>query len=321
VLAFDNVSGLPAWISDTLCRLSTGGGFAVRRLYTDQDEVLFDATRPVILNGIEDIVARPDLADRALFLALEPIPEERRRPEAEFWAAFEAERPRILGALLNAVAEGLKRLPDTSLPRLPRMADFALWASACESALWPTGTFWAAYCGNRDEAVEGVIDADPVATAVRAVMAARTKWTGTATDLLEALERVAGERVAKSKTWPDSPRALSGRLRRASTFLRKIGIEVTHTKEGRARTRMIQIVATRSVSASETPGAQPSAPSASSAPLPQSNSSDGFATSDWRTVPNNADGKGEGQVPIVGADVLKSNAEVAADDVDANPPH
>jgi hypothetical protein len=75
VLAFDNVSGLPAWISDTLCRLATGGGFAVRQLYTDQDEVLFDAARPVILNGIEDIVTRPDLADRAVFLPLEPIPE------------------------------------------------------------------------------------------------------------------------------------------------------------------------------------------------------------------------------------------------------
>ena len=82
VLAFDNVSGLPAWISDTLCRLATGGGFAVRQLYTDQDEVLFDAARPVILNGIEEIVTRPDLADRAVFLTLEPIPEERRRPEA-----------------------------------------------------------------------------------------------------------------------------------------------------------------------------------------------------------------------------------------------
>jgi hypothetical protein len=82
VLTFDNVSSLPAWISDTLCRLATGGGFAVRQLYTDQDEVLFDATRPVILNGIEDIVTRPDLADRALFLTLEPIPEDRRRPEA-----------------------------------------------------------------------------------------------------------------------------------------------------------------------------------------------------------------------------------------------
>jgi hypothetical protein len=70
VLNFDNVSGLPGWISDTLCRLATGGGFAVRQLYTDQDEVLFDAARPVILNGIEEIVARPDLADRALFLTL-----------------------------------------------------------------------------------------------------------------------------------------------------------------------------------------------------------------------------------------------------------
>jgi hypothetical protein len=96
VLAFDNVSGLPAWISDTLCRLSTGGGFAVRQLYSDQEEVLFDAARPVILNGIEDIVTRPDLADRAVFLTLEPIPEESRRPEAELWATFEAQRARIL---------------------------------------------------------------------------------------------------------------------------------------------------------------------------------------------------------------------------------
>ena len=245
VLAFDNVSGLPAWISDTLCRLATGGGFAVRQLYTDQDEVLFDATRPVILNGIEDIVTRPDLADRAVFLTLEPIPEEHRRPEQELWAAFEAERPRILGALLDAVVVGLKRLPETRLERLPRMADFALWATACETALWPTGTFWSAYCGNRDEAVEGVIDADPIATAVRAVMATRSVWTGTASDLLGALAEVVGERVAKSKTWPDGPRALAGRLRRAATFLRKIGIEIGFGREGRARTRTINITTTQ----------------------------------------------------------------------------
>jgi hypothetical protein len=98
VLAFDNISGLPAWISDTLCRLATGGGFAVRQLFTDQDEILFDACRPVILNGIEDIVTRADLADRTIFLTLEPIPEERRQPEQALWAAFGAERPHILGA-------------------------------------------------------------------------------------------------------------------------------------------------------------------------------------------------------------------------------
>jgi hypothetical protein len=140
VLAFDNVSGLPASNSDTLCRLATGGGFAVRQLYTDQDDVLFDAARPVILNGIEDIVTRPDLADRAVFLTLEPIPEERRRPEQELWAALEAERPRILGVLLDVVAKGLAMLPQTKLEKVPRMADFALWATACETALWPAGT-------------------------------------------------------------------------------------------------------------------------------------------------------------------------------------
>ena len=257
VLTFDNVSGLRAWISDTLCRLATGGGFAVRQLYTDQDEVLFDAARPVILNGIEDIVERADLADRAVFLTLEPIPEERRRPEAELWAAFEAERPRILGALLDAVVEGLKRLPETRLPKLPRMADFALWATACETAIWPAGTFWSAYCSNRDEAVEGVIEADPVATAVRAFMSAQTEWKGTASNLLVALGEVVDERIAKSKTWPDSPRALSGRLRRAATFLRKIGIEVAFKKEGKARTRIVHIT-----TAPENAGAQPSAPSA-----------------------------------------------------------
>ena len=243
VLTFDNVSGLRPWISDTLCRLATGGGFAVRQLYTDQDEVLFDAARPVILNGIEDIVERPDLADRGLFLTLEPIPEERRRPEAELWAAFDDERPRILGALLDAVVEGLKRLPETRLPKLPRMADFAMWATACETAIWPAGTFWSAYCSNRDAAVEDVIEADPVAAAVRALMSARTEWKGTASNLLVALGEVVEERIAKSKTWPDNPRALSGRLRRAATFLRKIGIEVDFTKEGKARTRIVHITA------------------------------------------------------------------------------
>jgi hypothetical protein len=320
VLAFDNVSGLPGWISDTLCRLATGGGFAVRQLYTDQDEVLFDAARPVILNGIEEIVTRPDLADRAVFLTLQPIPEEHRRPEQELWDAFDAERPRVLGVLLDAVVVGLKRLPETRLEKLPRMADFALWATACETALWPTGTFWSAYCSNRDEAVEGVIDADPIATAVRAVMATRTVWTGTASNLLGALADVAGERVAKAKTWPDSPRALAGRLRRAASFLRKIGIEVVFKKEGRARTRIIDITVTPPSVASENARTQPSAPSASPASVPKSKPANGFAAQSLRTVDHDADGTGKGNAPTVRANPLKTNAGNAADGADTNLP-
>ena len=297
VLAFDNVSALPAWISDTLCRLATGGGFALRQLYTDQDEVLFVAARPMILNGIEGIVTRPDLADRAVFLTLEPIPEERRRPEQALWAAFDTERPRLLGVLLDAVVEGLKRLPETRLEKLPRMADFALWASACETALWPAGTFLSAYRSNLDEAVEGVIDADPLATAVRAMMATRTVWTGTASDLLGALAGVVGERVAKSKSWPDGPRALAGRLRRAATFLRKIDIEIGFGREGRARTRTINIKTIQPSAAPEKPGAEPSASSAPSASVPKSNPTNGFAAQSLRTVARDADGSEQRQRP------------------------
>lgn len=331
VLAFDNVSGLPAWISDTLCRLATGGGFAVRQPYTDQDEVLFDAARPVILNGIEDIVTRPVLADRALFLTLEPIPEKSRRSEAELWAAFEAERPRILGVLLDAVVHGLKNLPETRLEALPRMADFALWSTACETALWPAGIFWSAYCANRDEAVEGVIEADSIATAVRAVMATRTEWTGTASDLLGALAVEAGDRLAKSKTWPDGPRALGGRLRRAAAFLRKIGIEIDFLREGRARTRTIVITATAAVRASEMETQFASIPPASSASNSKSHPPNGFAPGSLRTVADDADdnaagadgtadnGSGGG-ILNVRTNPLIANTETAADDADANFP-
>lgn len=320
VLAFDNVSGLPAWISDTLCRLATGGGFAVRQLYSDQDEVLFDAARPVILNGIEDIVTRPDLGDRAVFLTLEPIPEDRRRPEQELWAAFEAERPRILGVLLDAVAKGLAELPRTKLDKLPRMADFALWATACETALWPQGTFWSAYCGNRDDAVEGVIDADPIAAAVRAVMTTRTEWTGTASELLGVLAEMVGERVAKSKTWPDSPRALAGRLRRAATFLRKIGIDIGFEREGRARTQMIRITTPGKPASPESRGAQPSASSIPPADQTKPNSGNGFPSPGLRTVGSRADGSTGGNGSPARTNPLKSNTEIDADGVDARHP-
>ena len=241
VLAFDNVSVIQPWLSDTLCRLATGGGFAVRQLYSDQDETLFEAARPIILNGIEDIVTRPDLADRAVFLTLEPIPETSRRSEAELWADFEAERPQFLGLLLDAMAEGIRRLPETPRSNLPRMADFALWATACETSFWPSGTFSSAYLGNRNEAVDSVIDADPVAAAVRAFMAMRTQWSGRYSELLSCLAEVVEEKVTLSKTWPDSSKALSGRLRRAATFLRKVGIDLSFHREGKERTRTITI--------------------------------------------------------------------------------
>jgi hypothetical protein len=183
LLAFDNLSGLPTWLSDALCRLASGGSFAVRQLYTDDEEVLFKAARPTLLNGIDDIIGRQDLADRAIFLMLEPIAEERRRSETELWREFERARASILGALLDAAAHGLRAVDCVQLDRLPRMADFELWATACETALWSAGTFTRAYAANRRAAIEGIIEADPVAACVREFMRERSSWTGSAADL------------------------------------------------------------------------------------------------------------------------------------------
>jgi hypothetical protein len=239
LLAFDNLSGLPVWLSDALCRLATGGSFAVRQLYTDDDEILFDAARPILLNGIEEVVSRPDLGDRAIFLTLEPIGETQRQAESELWREFQIARPRILGALLDAVAHGLRAVGRVHLNQLPRMADFALWATACETTLWPAGTFARAYEANRRAAIECIIETDPIATCVRALMVGRTTWIGSAADLLrfsaESAHDVAGT------AWAKNPRALAGRLRRAQTFLRTLGIEITFSREGRLGTRMIRV--------------------------------------------------------------------------------
>jgi hypothetical protein len=242
VLAFDNLSGLPHALSDAFCRLATGASFGLRQLYTDADEVLFQAARPILLNGIDDVIGRSDLADRALFLTLPPITDRRRRVERQLWREFEVARPRILGSLLDAAAHGLRNVAGIDLEELPRMADFALWATACETAFWPAGTFTQAYQANRRATIEDLIDADPVAAWVRQIMANRSTWTGSASDLLRAGAALASPGLPSvAAAWPKSPRELAGRLRRAQPFLRGLGIHIAFGREGRAGTRIIRI--------------------------------------------------------------------------------
>ena len=246
LLAFDNLSDLPPWMSDGLCRLASGGSFAVRQLYTDRDEVLFQAARPIILNGIEDVIIRPDLADRAIFLTLPHLQEERRRAEKEMWHDFEVAQPRILGALLDAASHGLRALPEVRLEQLPRMADFALWATACETVFCPSGSFLRAYKANRRSAIEDVVEADPVAARIRDIMAERTMWSGSASDLLRVTAYPSRDDAPRADAgWPKSPRALAGRLRRAQTPLRTLGIEISFAREGRAGTRVIRLRTSR----------------------------------------------------------------------------
>jgi hypothetical protein len=253
VLAYDNASGLPDWLSDTFCRLATGGGFSTRQLYTDEDEVLFASTRPIILNGIDDVTTRADLADRAIVETLSAIPDEKRKLESELWAEFERKCPRILGALLTAVSHGLRVLPNVVLERKPRMADFAVWISACEGALWPKGTFMAAYAANISEAVETVLEADQVAPIVRKYMEERASFEGTATDLLKALNEVISDPEQQAKGWPKRSNALSKILRRMATPLRKVGIDITFDRDSRRKWIVITSAKVGKTSSSPSP--------------------------------------------------------------------
>ena len=235
VLAFDNVSHLSPWISDALCRIATGAGFATRQLYTDMDEVLLDASRPVILTGIVDVVTRADLADRALAIKLEPIEETKRRSERDLMAAFWARAPEILGALLDGMVHGIREFPKVSLQSHPRLADFVEWATACEAAFWPPGTFMKAYESNRHHLNEVALDADLVGTAIEAMMATRIYWAGNPADLLRSLNQIADESQTRSKEWPVNANQLGRSLRRCAPLLRRAGIDV-HFAVGGKRT-------------------------------------------------------------------------------------
>jgi hypothetical protein len=148
----------------------------------------------------------------------------------------------ILGALLDVVAHGLAKRSDVHLTSLPRMADFALWSAACETALWPAGTIARAYRANRQAILESVIEADPVAACVRDLMATRNQWAGTASDFLQAADKLQRqEALIRRPDWPRTPRAFAGRLRRAQTSLRALGIEIAFQREGREGSRMIRM--------------------------------------------------------------------------------
>ena len=239
LVTFDNISHLPHWLSDALCRLSTGGGFATRELYTNFDEALFDAMRPVILTGITDYVVKDDLLDRTIQVTLSAIPEDRRRTEKALWAAFEAARPRLLGALLDDVAAALRTLPNVQLRRLPRLADFALWATAAERGRGEPARFMTAFARARFSGHEQAIEASAIGGALLAFIAddlVREPWQGTAKDLLARLAVLGGETATCHKEWPKSPRGLSGMLRGLAPALRATGVETTFdVREGKNR--------------------------------------------------------------------------------------
>ncbi len=245
VLAFDNLSGIRDQTSDALCRLATGGGFATRMLYSDDEEKIFSAMRPVILNGIDDIATRGDLQERSLLVTLPSIPDDRRVEEAAFWSDFEAARPRLFGALLGGVSAALHNADNVRLEKKPRMADFAVRATAMEEAFgWEPGSFAEAYEANRREASEALLGNEPLVDAIEALLnrceadGGEKAWSGTATELLKELSFYTDDAVTRTKAWPGGPQVLSKKMRRLAPAVRSAGIECLEEEQGHRKRKV-----------------------------------------------------------------------------------
>jgi hypothetical protein len=227
VVVLDNISALSPWLSDALCRAVTGEGRVVRQLYTDTDVNVLRFRRCVVMTSIDAGALRGDLAERLVPLELERINPTHRRTEAEILQRFETEHPRILGELFDLLAAVLEVLPEIHLDELPRMADFARVLAAVDRVKG-----WNAldrYLGIGTQLAEDVIDADPVARAVIALLDENGRWEGSASELLQ---RITPENPPKG--WPAQPNVLTGALKRAATALREVGI---HAEQGVGRTR------------------------------------------------------------------------------------
>jgi hypothetical protein len=229
VVALDNVSTIPDWFSDTLCKAVTGDGIVERALHTDDDINVLTFRRCVMLTSIDAGRLAGDLAERLLTVELARIPSDSRRPDAEIAAAYESAKPSLLGALLDVTVEALAALPGVRLDELPRMADFARILGALDRALgWDS---LVDYRRAAAQATQVVLESDPVAEAIVSLVGRGGAWKGTASELLD---RITPER--RPRGWPQTPHAMAGALKRLAPALRANGISVDRHSRGQTRT-------------------------------------------------------------------------------------
>jgi hypothetical protein len=226
MIGFDNVSRIPDWLSDGFCRLSTGAGFGARQLYTDGDEFLINAKRPILPNSIEEVAIRGDLVDRTLTVVVPVV--EARRTEEELLRRYGLAAPGMLGGLLDVAAGALADLHRVQVDQLPRMADLGLWVTAAESALgWEPGSFLRTYRENHGQAVTTTLEASLTTSPLRDMLAEKGRFEGRVSDLLRCLRDRVEDRILRDPTWPKDAIRLSGELRRLAPALRRVGIDVT----------------------------------------------------------------------------------------------
>lgn len=239
IMSYDNLVGLSGNQSDWLCRISTGGAFATRKLYSNNTESVMEACRPVVMNGIEDIASRADLISRSIQLNLSPISSDTAKSVREIKSQFEKDQPEIFGVLLDCVADGLRGKDTVQLKQTPRMADFAQFVTPAEKRLsLPDGYIADLLVQRQKQEDRDSIAMEPIAAQLASLLLRQPDmhWTGNMTALLSAITP-----EKKPRNWPDTPRFLSQRLRQMQTQFIDAGISL-EWKKGQSRTVVVKVV-------------------------------------------------------------------------------
>lgn len=229
-LPFDNVSRLSVDMSDIMCRAITGGGVQKRKLYTDSGDCIYTFKRCLAINGINNVVDRPDLLDRSILIELCRISEWERRELLEIEKNFQKDLPSILGGIFNVLSKAMKIYPTVNLKRLPRMADFARWGYAIGEALGGLGNeFLEEYNRNQESHNIEVLNSDVVATLIVEFMKDKAEWTGLISQLHGELSQAAPQCGinCRGKDFPSQPNVLSRRLGNLKSNLSIAGISFT----------------------------------------------------------------------------------------------
>ena len=240
VVILDNLSSLSDWMSDLLSRAVTGEGFTKRKLYTDDEDIIFSYRRLLIITGIGLVVTKPDLLDRSLIICVERLPDNKRREERVLMEQFEAERPRLFGALLDHLVGAIREYSAVDLPSLPRMADYAKWAAAAIVGQGNSADqFTKDFADNIDRQNEEAIAASPTAAVLLALLDERKSWSGTSQELVSALKDQGDLMKIQSKQIPSTPSVLGRCLREIRPSLRTLGWEIDFGKGHHPRTMTI----------------------------------------------------------------------------------
>ena len=239
-LFFDNVSYISHDTSDLLCRAVTGSGFSKRQLYTDDEDIIYNIQPNIGINGINLASAAPDLLERSMLIELKRVEVKDRKDERELWREFEEERPKILGAIFDAVSKTIATRKSITLNSLPRMADFVLVGCAIAEAIGYTREdFLQAYYRNINSQNEEVLAEHLEAMLIGALLESQAEWSGSPAQLLEVVRAIGKEQSIDEKQLPKSANALSRKLNVLKTNLEAAGIKLIKNK-GTRRTITLQ---------------------------------------------------------------------------------